>query len=126
LSDKDPPGAKPDADESPEQKLQAMIAIVWERSRHTVEARAALLRNAADLLLENRLDEATQKNAVDCAHKLAGVLGTFGLARGTDLARDAEVFFGRTSPPEKAEVERLREELRELVHLIERGPGELG
>jgi HPt (histidine-containing phosphotransfer) domain-containing protein len=109
--------------QSPDLKLQAMIAVVWDRSRHTVVERAALLRNAADLLMENRLDEATQMNAVDSAHKLAGVLGTFGLARGTDLARDAEIFFGRSTRPDKAEIERLRAMLAELTHLIDRGPG---
>lgn len=84
--------------------------------------RAALLRAAGDLLLDNRLDEATQMDAVDSAHKLAGVLGTFGLSRGTDLAREAEVFFGRSTPPNKVEIERLRVLLTELVHLIDHGP----
>ena len=73
--------------QSQEQKLQAMISALWERSRHTVVERAALLRTAGDLLVDNRLDQATQRSAVDSAHKLAGVLGTFGLPRGTDLAR---------------------------------------
>ena len=85
--------------------------------------RAALLCKAADLLSQNRLDPATQSNAVDSAHKLAGVLGTFGLARGTDLAREAEIFFGRSTPPEKAEVERMQAMLAELTRLIDGGPG---
>ena len=80
--------------QSQEQKLQTMISALWERSRHTVAERAALLRTAGDLLSDNGLDEATQQQAVDSAHKLAGVLGTFGLPRGTDLAREAEVLFG--------------------------------
>jgi hypothetical protein len=109
--------------QSPDQKLQAMISVVWERSRHTVAERAQLLQRAAALLLEDRLDEAERKNAVDSAHKLAGVLGTFGLARGTDLAREAEVFFGGPMPAGKAETERLQGMLSELSKLIERGPG---
>jgi HPt (histidine-containing phosphotransfer) domain-containing protein len=108
--------------QSQEQKLQAMISALWDKSRHTVVERAALLRRAGDLLSDNRLDEATQKNAVDSAHKLAGVLGTFGLPRGTDLAREAEVLFGRSTPLDKAEIERLRILLAELTHLIDRGP----
>jgi HPt (histidine-containing phosphotransfer) domain-containing protein len=108
--------------QSQEQKLQSMISALWDRSRHTVVERAALLRTAGDLLAHNRLDEATQMNAVDSAHKLAGVLGTFGLPRGTDLAREAEVLFGQSTKPDKMEIERLQVLLAELTHLIDRGP----
>ncbi len=108
--------------QSQEQKLQSMISALWDRSRHTVVERAALLRTAGDLLAHNRLDEATQMNAVDSAHKLAGVLGTFGLPRGTDLAREAEVLFGQSRKPGKPEIERLQVLLAELTHLIDRGP----
>jgi HPt (histidine-containing phosphotransfer) domain-containing protein len=108
--------------QSQEQRLQSMISALWDRSRHTVVERAALLRTAGDLLAHNRLDEATQLNAVDSAHKLAGVLGTFGLPRGTDLAREAEVLFGKSPKPGKMEIERLQVLLAELTHLIDRGP----
>jgi HPt (histidine-containing phosphotransfer) domain-containing protein len=107
---------------SHEQKLQTMISALWERSRHTVVERAALLRTAGELLVDNRLDQATQRSAVDSAHKLAGVLGTFGLPRGTDLAREAEELFGQSMPPSKPEIERLQVLLTELTHLIDRGP----
>jgi HPt (histidine-containing phosphotransfer) domain-containing protein len=113
-------------DQSQEQKLQAMISAVWERSRHTVVERAALLRTAGELLIDNRLDQATQRSAVDSAHKLAGVLGTFGLPRGTDLAREAEELFGQPMPPSKPEVERLQVLLAELANLIDRGPAGVG
>ena len=108
--------------QSQEQKLQSMISALWDRSRHTVVERAALLRTAGELLAHNRLDEATQMNAVDSAHKLAGVLGTFGLPRGTDLAQEAEVLFGQSTTPGKVEIERLQVLLAELTHLIDRGP----
>src|ERR1700684_2454430 len=75
--------------QSPEQKLQTMLSALWERSRHTVVERAALLQEAGKLWSDDRLDEATRLRAVDSAHKLAGVLGTFGLPRGTELARGA-------------------------------------
>ena len=111
-----------DNGESQEQKLQSMISALWDRSRHTVVERAALLRKAGDLLAHNRLDHTTQMHAVDSAHKLAGVLGTFGLPRGTDLAREAEVLFGQSTVPSKVEIERLQVLLAELTHLIDRGP----
>ena len=108
--------------QSQEQKLQTMISALWERSRHTVVERAALLRTAGDLLSDNGLDQATQQKAVDSAHKLAGVLGTFGLPRGTDLAREAEVLFGQSTPLGRDEIERLQLLLAELTRLIDRGP----
>ena len=122
-----PVAGKPSSTEAPEaqsqeQKLQTMISALWDRSRHTVVERAAMLRTAGDLLVANRLDEATQLSAVDSAHKLAGVLGTFGLPRGTDLAREAEVLFGQSTPPGKVEIERLQVLLAELTRLIDRGP----
>ena len=112
--------------QSQEQKLQIMLSALWERSRHTVAERAALLQNAGALLKENRMDKATQQRAVDSAHKLAGVLGTFGLPRGTDLAREAEGLFGQSTPPNKVEIERLQVLLAELTSLVARGPSGQG
>ncbi len=111
-----------DDEQTQEQKLQVMLSGLWERSRHTVAERAALLRTAGEMWNENRLDPATQRKAVDSAHKLAGVLGTFGLPRGTDLAREAECLFGQETPPGRTEIERLRVLLAELARLIEQGP----
>jgi HPt (histidine-containing phosphotransfer) domain-containing protein len=119
LANKNP---KPPEAQTQEQKLQSMLSALWDRSRHTVMERASLLQSAGALLDENRLDEATRQSAVDSAHKLAGVLGTFGLPQGTELAREAEIFFGRCTPPEKQEIEEMRALLVELTRLVERGP----
>jgi HPt (histidine-containing phosphotransfer) domain-containing protein len=112
----------PPKEQSQEQKMQAMISALWERSRHTVVERAQLLQSAGELWNDNRLDAATKLRAVDSAHKLAGVLGTFGLPRGTDLAREAEGLFGQSTPPGREEIERLQVLLAELTRLIDRGP----
>lgn len=114
--------ATPPLPETAEQKLQAMLASLWERSRHTVAERAALLQEAGTQLAQNQMDGATQSRAVDSAHKLAGVLGTFGLPRGTDLAREAEVLFGQQQPFAKVEIDRLQVLLAELTTLIAHGP----
>lgn len=109
-------------EQSQEEKMQSMISALWERSRHTVAERAQLLQNAGELWHNDRLDAATKLRAVDSAHKLAGVLGTFGLPRGTDLAREAEGLFGQSTTPGRAEIERLQLLLAELARLIDRGP----
>jgi HPt (histidine-containing phosphotransfer) domain-containing protein len=119
LSETDPISPEP---QSQEQKLQNMLSALWDRSRHTVVERAAVLQAAGALLTDDRLDEATRQSAVDSAHKLAGVLGTFGLPHGTELAREAEIFFGRSTPPGKKEIEQLQVLLAELARLVDRGP----
>jgi HPt (histidine-containing phosphotransfer) domain-containing protein len=119
LSETDPISPEP---QSQEQKLQTMLSALWDRSRHTVVERAAVLQAAGALLRDDRLDEATRQSAVDSAHKLAGVLGTFGLPHGTELAREAEIFFGRSTPPGKKEIEQLQVLLAELARLVDRGP----
>jgi HPt (histidine-containing phosphotransfer) domain-containing protein len=119
LNDTDP--IPPEA-QSQEQKLQSMLSALWNRSRHTVVERAAVLQAAGALLSDDRLDEATRQSAVDSAHKLAGVLGTFGLPEGTELAREAETFFGRSTPSGKKEIEQLQVMLAELARLVDRGP----
>jgi HPt (histidine-containing phosphotransfer) domain-containing protein len=108
--------------QSNEQKLQAMLAALWDRSKHTVAERAALLQIAVDLWMKDRLDEPTRLSAVDSAHKLAGVLGTFGLPRGTELARKAEVLFGESGSAGKEEIGQLQLLLAELTRMIEIGP----
>jgi HPt (histidine-containing phosphotransfer) domain-containing protein len=114
--------AVPPESQTQEQKLQSMLSALWDRSRHTVLERTTLLQAAAALLNDDRLDEATRQSAVDSAHKLAGVLGTFGLPQGTELAREAEIFFGRSTPPDKQEIEQLQVMLAELARLVDRGP----
>jgi len=49
---------------SHEQKLKTMLSALWDRSRHTVAERAALLQVAGNLWVENHLDEATRLRAV--------------------------------------------------------------
>jgi len=105
--------------QSQEQKLQTMISALWERSRHTVVERAALLRTAGELLVDNRLDQATQRHAVDSAHKLAGVLGTFGLTRGTELARELEIIYSRQNDSGAPLAERLSEIAAEIRTVID-------
>ena len=45
---------------------------------------------AAEACASGTLTHAEQQQAAADAHKLAGVLGTFGLNEGTELAREAE------------------------------------
>ncbi len=76
------------------------------------------MQNARALAINSHLDEASRLRAVDSAHKLAGVLGTFGLPRGTDLARTAEEAFGNPDGMSRIEMERIGAALDELSRLV--------
>jgi HPt (histidine-containing phosphotransfer) domain-containing protein len=96
-----------------------MLAKIWERSQKTVAEHVDVLTRALELAARGELDEASRVRAVDSAHKLAGVLGTFGLPRGTDLARVAEHAFGQPSGISDGELEPLASALEELSSLIQ-------
>lgn len=66
---------------------------LWMKYLPQMEERVATLRNAAATLASGTLSEAEQHQASSDAHKLAGVLGTFGLQEGTELAREAEILY---------------------------------
>ncbi len=71
---------------------QAMDQM-WERFRPQLEARIATLESAAEALAAGTLVPAHREQAGAEAHKLAGVLGSFGLHEGTSLAREAELAY---------------------------------
>ena len=101
------------------QKLHQLLAGLWEQSRKTIAAHVETLQQARELAQKNQLDEAGRSRAIDSAHKLAGVLGTFGLPRGTELARVAEKAFREPVGPSPESAEELSPSLDELQRLIE-------
>jgi HPt (histidine-containing phosphotransfer) domain-containing protein len=63
---------------------------LWAKHLSQMEERVATLRKVAESLSTGTLTAIEQQQAAADAHKLAGVLGTFGLKEGTELAREAE------------------------------------
>jgi HPt (histidine-containing phosphotransfer) domain-containing protein len=104
--------------ENRQQKLHAMLAGIWERSKTTLTERVSILRDVTTAAANNRLNDPDRARAVDSAHKLAGVLGTFGLPRGTELAREAEQTLGRAEALSPADVQRLAAVIDELDCLL--------
>ena len=72
---------------------------IWARHLPELEERVATLETAAAAAAEDRLNPELCEQAASAAHKLAGVLGTFGLHEGTVLAREAESLYA-TGPQE--------------------------
>lgn len=113
-----PSAGDPHEQDDPQQKLHAMLAGIWERSKQTVAERIETIREAQTLAAKNRLDKQARQRAIEAAHKLAGVLGTFGMPRGTDLAREAQETFERDGALSRATIERLDGLLKELDAMV--------
>lgn len=91
---------------------------LWVRFLPQITERVAILEAAATALSNGNLSASQSEQASSAAHKLAGVLGTFGLSRGTELAREAELQYSSLEIPSSSGCRRLcdiAEELRSLI-----------
>ncbi len=80
---------------------------LWQQFQPQLQERVAILQSAAAALADGSLTSEQREQAVAAAHKLAGVLGTFGLAEGTRLAREAEALYSCETEDGSAAGERL-------------------
>ncbi len=97
---------------------QAMDSL-WVRFLPEIKERVAVLEAAAQAAGEGKLTAKQRDAAQAAAHKLAGVLGTFGLTRGTVLARELELTFARESSPRRNAGAKLAEVAAELRSMVE-------
>jgi HPt (histidine-containing phosphotransfer) domain-containing protein len=67
------------------------MAKLWAKYLPEIERRVTVLDTAAVNLAAGTLTSEERESAHADAHKLAGSLGTFGLHRGTEVARLAEL-----------------------------------
>lgn len=101
---------------SQQASLNEALGRLWKRFLPEIEERVAVLESAGAALAEDRLSHEQREAAHGAAHKLAGVLGTFGLTKGTVLAREAELLFsGETDPEAAAQLGEIARSLKELV-----------
>jgi HPt (histidine-containing phosphotransfer) domain-containing protein len=71
--------------------MAAALARLWIKFLPEIESRIATIAAAATALENGELPPDQREAAHAAAHKLAGSLGTFGLQRGTEIARQAEL-----------------------------------
>jgi HPt (histidine-containing phosphotransfer) domain-containing protein len=102
---------------APSPNMQAALSRLWVKFLPEIENRLAILERASEELTAGELTDELREQAHAAAHKLAGVLGTFGLKRGTELARQAEELLV-DYPPRSAAAE-LSEWVGGLKILIE-------
>jgi HPt (histidine-containing phosphotransfer) domain-containing protein len=101
---------------SQQASLNEALDRLWKRFLPEIEERVAVLESGAMALAEDRLSHAQREAAHAAAHKLAGVLGTFGLTKGTILAREAELLYSGEIDPESAgQLGEIARRLKELV-----------
>jgi HPt (histidine-containing phosphotransfer) domain-containing protein len=116
--EKRPESPLPETQADAQKKLHDLLATLWEQRKSVLQERLQLLE-AAIASLEGGSALEARKSGADAAHKLAGILGTFGLPRGTDLAREAELMLERDAPILPEDVLHLRVLIDELSVLID-------
>jgi putative two-component system response regulator len=79
--------------------VTAGLGRIFRAHKQDFDQRVATVEGAVDALSAGTLDHALRASAERDAHKLAGSLGTFGLQRGTELARELETTFAPGRPP---------------------------
>lgn len=96
--------------------LSAALDGMWSKFLPEMLERVAVLQTTAAACAAGKVKQPQLEAAASAAHKLAGVLGTFGLARGTALARELEQLF---SAPGRLQPQRLLALTSELRSVIE-------
>jgi HPt (histidine-containing phosphotransfer) domain-containing protein len=92
------------------------MSRLWAKFLPEIERRVNVLDAVASALAVGTLPPQARQNAHGEAHKLAGSLGTFGLQRGTEVARQAELALAEEPPAATAsELAAWVAELRILI-----------
>lgn len=101
-----------------ENTIADALARLWAKFLPENLERVRILESAGEALGAGTICDADRAAAAAAAHKLAGVLGTFGLTEGTALAREAEEAYPGISPSDAAGVTRLQQIARQLEDMI--------
>lgn len=106
--------------ETPSNQSDLSLALdqLWKQYLPAIQERVDVLESTAALLTQRELTSEERAAANSAAHKLAGVLGTFGLTKGTVLAREAEILYSGdpgTDPADTANLARIAASLKSIV-----------
>ena len=100
-------------------KLHDLLATLWSRSQQNITERLNVLRTAHHTLRTNPAEKNARRAGADAAHKLAGILGTFGLPEGTNLARRIEGMLEAPAPIRPFDLNTLQRTIDQLQLMIE-------
>lgn len=115
-----PPAPKSQSDQS---VLEA-VSQIWENIREKTIARVQVIQDLASLNHPDVKVEPNRRQAYQEAHKLAGSLGTFGFARGSQLARKIEYLLSGDQPLNPYQHHQLQKWTDELYEVLQRHPRE--
>ena len=105
-------------DASGQSSLENVMMQLWVRFLPHIEERVRALELAACGLLHETFAPGDCEVGSAAAHKLAGVLGSFGMHEGTHLAREAEALcsdVARPDPVASARVAEIASQLRSML-----------
>lgn len=100
-------------------QTRAVVAKIWERAKGKILQRIQLLEQVSEALSMGFLSPEKQEEAQQEAHKLAGALGTFGIHRGTEIARQIEGLLEQSLPLNAQELHRLQSLVTALKQTVE-------
>jgi diguanylate cyclase (GGDEF)-like protein len=103
---------------SKEQQFNQAMEGLWMRYHGLMTERLEVLHKAVAADVDT-LAEESQQQAAQAAHKLAGVLGMFGLETGTLIARDIEAILSPLDRLVREQTDQLRSLVYKLDNLIE-------
>ena len=102
----------------PAAALASRISELWTVSRPAILERISALRAAHAALSTNPTDAEARRQGRELAHKLAGVLGTFGLPQGSVIASSIEGVLMTDTPLTQEDVSALGAQIAELDAVI--------
>ena len=98
--------------------MDEALQRLWIQFLPQLEERIAVLEAACMALASGTLSTEQREAANSAAHNLAGVLGTFGLSKGTVLAREAEIIYSgepETDPDAAPQLAEIARQLKAIV-----------
>lgn len=104
--------------EAAAEKIASRLAELWQTSRPTILERMSILRAASAALAADPGDQDARDRGREVAHKLSGVLGIFGLPKGSEIASALEEQLQSPSPLLLDDLVRLQGQIAELDAVI--------
>ncbi|MEM9164349.1 MAG: response regulator, partial [Cyanobacteria bacterium P01_F01_bin.4] len=101
-------------------KEQTLLALesIWQRFQPRMQTQLETIERAITALDQSSLSEKLRRSAEQEAHSLAGALGTFGLPKGSQLARELETQLGKKTslrPQHAQTMQPLVQQLRKTI-----------
>jgi HPt (histidine-containing phosphotransfer) domain-containing protein len=95
------------------------LKALWVKFLPQMQERVSAIEEANRALQTGTLSSGQRSAAAEAAHKLAGVLGTFGLTSGTELAREAEDLYASETSIDQDGLARLNFIAQQLTAIIQ-------